>query len=194
MLFCVKLLFFFATACCVFFLPLPPAWWGERLGRTVIQTETVLMNHLCHSVIQWSWKIKQQFQLTLSLWLFFLLLLLGEKFYFNPLEAIGMKRISMWAGCTWKHSPEIRTVSMKCSILSGAGHAGCSREWFSRACNFGINGPQGNFFLLGWKRVYSFKKWHWQFLFTLVAITQDVSIILFKWGFFLCWIVASALQ
>lgn len=32
------------------------------------------------------------------------------------------------------------------------------------------------------------------FLFTLVAITQDVSIILFKWGFFFSWIVASALR
>lgn len=104
-----------------------------------------------------------------------------------------MERITVWAGHKWKHTPEIRTVSMKSSILSGAGQAGCSRGWFSRACNFGINGPQGNFFFLGWKCVCSFKKWHWQFLFTLVAITQDVSIILFKWGFFLSWIAASAL-
>lgn len=124
---CLFFFFFWATACCVFFLPLPPAWWGERLGRTVIQTETVLMNHLCHSVIQWSWKIKQQFQLTLSLWLFFLLLLIGEKFYFNPLEAVGMERISVWAGHIRKHTPEIRRVPMKPSILSGAGHAGCGR-------------------------------------------------------------------
>lgn len=119
---CFFFFFFWATACCVFFLPLPPAWWGERLGRTVVQTETVLMNHLCHSVIQWSWKIKQQFQLTLSLWLFFLLLLLGEKFYFNPLEATDTERISVWAGHMWKHTPEIRTCLWNPASCLGRTH------------------------------------------------------------------------
>lgn len=52
------------------------------------------------------------------------------------------------------HTPGIKTVSEKPSVL----HAAWLRGWFRKTCNFGISGPQWNFFSLSRKSVYSFKK------------------------------------